>query len=118
MRVFLEEMVLDLPDVIEAEPVGELDLIERVLIKPALGIVIPRTAGELRQLVFVEQTEFHWRLTLSINPLPRLRRGSLPPPLAGKGRWGLPSAASARPGEDRRGDLVGLVEFGDVPGAG
>ena len=55
MRVLLEEMVLDLPDVIDAEPVGELDLIERVLIKAQLGILIPR----LRQLVLVEQSEFH-----------------------------------------------------------
>ena len=31
MRVLLEEVVLDLPDDVEAEPVGELDLVERVL---------------------------------------------------------------------------------------
>ena len=55
VRILFKEMVLDLPDVIDAEPVGELDLIERVLIKPQLGILIPR----LRQLVFVEQPEFH-----------------------------------------------------------
>ena len=30
VRVLLEEVVLDLPDVVEAEPVGELDLLERV----------------------------------------------------------------------------------------
>ena len=31
VRVLLEEVVLDLPDVVDAEPVGELDLLERVL---------------------------------------------------------------------------------------
>src|SRR5207302_10983230 len=59
VRVFLEEMVLDLPDVVDAEPVGQLDLIERIVIEPPLGVVIPGGAGRLRQLVFVEQAEFH-----------------------------------------------------------
>ena len=31
VRVLLEEVVLDLPRVVVAEPVGELDLVERVL---------------------------------------------------------------------------------------
>ena len=30
VRVLVEEVVLDLPRVVEAEPVGELDLVERV----------------------------------------------------------------------------------------
>ena len=30
VRILLEEMVLDLPDIIDAEPIGELDLIERL----------------------------------------------------------------------------------------
>ncbi len=31
VRIFLEEVVLDLPDVVEAQPVGQLDLVEGVL---------------------------------------------------------------------------------------
>ena len=34
VRIFLEEMVLDFPGVIDAEPVGEFDLIERLLKQP------------------------------------------------------------------------------------
>ena len=55
MRIFLEEVVLDLPDVVDAEPVGEFDLVERVLVEAALGVLVPG----LRQLVLVEQAEFH-----------------------------------------------------------
>ena len=31
VRVFLQEVVLDLPDVVDAEPVAELDLRQRIL---------------------------------------------------------------------------------------
>ena len=31
VRVLLEEVVLDLPDVVDAQPVGELDLLERLV---------------------------------------------------------------------------------------
>jgi len=55
MRVFLEEMVLDLPDVIDADPVGEFDLLKRVAIEPLLGVFFPR----LRQLVLIEKPELH-----------------------------------------------------------
>ncbi len=55
VRIFLEEMVLDLPHVIDAEPVGEFDLFERILIELQLGAFVPG----LRQLVFVEKPEFH-----------------------------------------------------------
>ena len=41
VRVFLEEVVLDLPDVIDGEPVGELDLVERPLIKAQLAFFGP-----------------------------------------------------------------------------
>ena len=37
VRVFLKEMVLDLPGIVVAEPVGQFDLIERVLIEPMLA---------------------------------------------------------------------------------
>ena len=55
VRVFLEEVVLDLPDVVDAEPVGELDLVERVLDDAALGVLAPGP----RQLMLVEHAEFH-----------------------------------------------------------
>jgi hypothetical protein len=49
-------MMFDFPDVVDPEPVGELDLLERLLIKPQLGILVPR----LRQLMLVKQSEFHF----------------------------------------------------------
>ena len=55
MRVLLEEVVLDLPDGVEAHAVGELDLLEGVLDQALLAVVAPR-AGEL---VLVEDPEAH-----------------------------------------------------------
>jgi hypothetical protein len=57
VRIFLEKMVFDFPGVIDAEFVGELDLVERLLEQPLLGAVVPRS----RQLVLVENAEFHGR---------------------------------------------------------
>src|SRR3954467_11494414 len=57
MRVFLKEMVLDLPGVVVAEPVGQFDLIECVLIKPMLAARFPWA----RQLQLVKYAEFHAR---------------------------------------------------------
>ncbi len=47
--------MLDLPDIVDAEPVGELDLVERLLVKPQLRILRPG----LWQLMLVEESEFH-----------------------------------------------------------
>ena len=55
VAVFLEEVVLDLPGVVVAELVGELDLVERLLEQHVLGVVVPRP----RQLQLVEDSEFH-----------------------------------------------------------
>src|SRR2546422_7992431 len=55
VTVFLEEMVFDLPHVVDAETVGQLDLFERVLQQPVLVVHRPRA----RQLVFVEDPEPH-----------------------------------------------------------
>ena len=55
VRVLLEEVVLDLPHVVEPDLVGQLDLVERVLDELLLTGVGPR-AG---QLVLVEQAELH-----------------------------------------------------------
>ena len=41
VRVLLEEVVLDLPGVVDAEPVGQLDLRERVLEQALLAAVVP-----------------------------------------------------------------------------
>ena len=55
VRVLLQEVVLDLPDVVEPEPVGQLHLLESVGQQPAL-IELARDAGEL---VLVEEAEPH-----------------------------------------------------------
>ncbi len=47
--------MLDLPDVVDAETVGELDLLERLRDQAPLGVRVPRT-GELE---LVEQAESH-----------------------------------------------------------
>src|SRR5262249_39450976 len=55
MGVLLEEMVLDLPGEVDAEPVGELDLVERLLEEPEFVAVMPRPG----ELVLVKDAEFH-----------------------------------------------------------
>ena len=55
VRVLLEEVVLHLPRVVVAQPVGQLDLIERVLEEPVLAVRGPRP----RKLVLVEDPESH-----------------------------------------------------------
>src|SRR3954452_2941878 len=56
VRIFFERVMFDFPCVIDAELVGELDLIERFLKKPELVALVPRP----RKLMFVENPEFHW----------------------------------------------------------
>ena len=51
--------MLDFPGVVDAEPVGEFNLIERLLKQPVLIALVPRA----RQLVLVENAEFHGRST-------------------------------------------------------
>src|SRR5215470_2104976 len=55
VRIFFEEVVLDLPGEIVAEPVGQLELIERVMVEGQLAIRLPRP----RQLQLVKYAEFH-----------------------------------------------------------
>ncbi len=55
VRVLLQEVVFHLPDVIDAHPVGQLDLFERVLQQPVLVVGLPRPG----QLVLVEDPETH-----------------------------------------------------------
>ena len=59
--------MLDFPNIVDAEPIGELDLVEGLLIETQLGVL----ALGLRQLVLIEQSEFHrpvsWRRWLRVN---------------------------------------------------
>jgi hypothetical protein len=55
VRVLLEEVVLDLPDHVEADAIGDLDLLEGVLEQPVLGVLAPRPG----ELVLVEDAEAH-----------------------------------------------------------
>ena len=55
VRVLLQEVVLDLPDVVDPEPVGQLHLLESVGQQPAL-VGLARGAGEL---VLVEEAKPH-----------------------------------------------------------
>ncbi len=65
VAVLLEEVVLDLPRVVVAEAVGELDLVEAVLEQLVLAVVGPR-AGEL---VLVEDPEPHGRAVWRTDPI-------------------------------------------------
>ena len=55
VAVLLEEVVLDLPHVVDADRVGQFDLLEGLLHDTPLGILLPGT----RQLELVEQSELH-----------------------------------------------------------
>ncbi len=60
MGVFVEEVMLDLPRVVDAEPIGEFDLIECLLKHFMLGAFTPGA----RELVFVKNPELQWGLSL------------------------------------------------------
>ena len=74
MGVLLHEVVLGAPDVVIAEAVGQLGLLERVGEDPVLAVLVPRP-GDLQ---FEEDAEFHvvppsailslYRLTTIANP--------------------------------------------------
>ena len=53
--VFLEEVVLHLPGVVEAQPVGEHDLLQGLVEQPRFVAVVPG----LGELVLVEDPEPH-----------------------------------------------------------
>jgi hypothetical protein len=53
--VFVEEMVLDLPGIVETQAIGELDLVERLVKQPVLVSGFPR----LRQLELVKDAKSH-----------------------------------------------------------
>ena len=55
MGIFLQKMMLHLPGVIDAETVGQFDLIQRVLKQLQLVAVMPGA----RQLMLIKNTELH-----------------------------------------------------------
>ena len=58
VAVLLEEVVLDLPDVVDAQAISQLDLRQRILEQAMLGAFRPGP----RQLVFVQKSEAHGSL--------------------------------------------------------
>ncbi len=63
VAVLFEEVMLDLPSVVDAEPIGQLDLGQRVLEQLQLGAVVPGPG----ELVLIEDAELHGCL-LEIGP--------------------------------------------------
>jgi hypothetical protein len=57
MRIFLKEMMLDLPRIVIPKPIGQLDLGERVLVEGAFSVRLPWA----RTLQLVEYAELHGR---------------------------------------------------------
>src|SRR5262245_4522377 len=99
VRILLEKVVLDLPDVLDPEAVGELDLLERLREDAPLRIRIPGPGD----LVLVEETEFHRGSARGAAGLyhaaagPQRRAGSRPCDLEASGaRW------ARRPDQARR----------------
>src|SRR2546423_9605806 len=90
VRVLLEEVVLDLPDVIEAERVGQLDLFEGVPQQLFLGPGGPRPG----QLVLVEQSEPHGAPSDRLAPTLSSGRITGPASRAGRHAAGAPSAST------------------------
>ncbi len=68
--------MLDFPGVIDAEPIGQLHLVERLLVEALLGAVVPGP----RQLMLAEDPELHAALTGStMRNEPRLEETRLVP---------------------------------------
>src|SRR5205807_6455936 len=101
VAVLLEEVVLDLPDAVEAQLVHQLDLFEGVLQELVLGLRSPRPG----QLVLVEHAELHDGSLLTEWRRWRRRRrrrtgGTAPAGREPGGRRG-PGAGCARAGRGR-----------------
>src|SRR6266403_704841 len=79
VRVLLQEVVLDLPGVVDPEPVGQLHLRERLVDEAHLAVLLPGSG----ELVLVEDAELHGRGSSSgrrysarATPVKRRRRTS------------------------------------------
>src|SRR5690606_18005060 len=92
VRVLLQEVVLDLPDVVEAKPVRELDLFERVLEQPVLVVLAPRAW----ELVLVEDPELHVSPPRVCGPSPA-RPAGVPPGRAATRSWNVANRAGRPP---------------------
>jgi hypothetical protein len=55
MRILFQEMMFHDPGMVVAEPVGDLELRQRILVKAEFVALLPRT----RQLQLIEDAEFH-----------------------------------------------------------
>ena len=55
VRILLQEVVLVLPHIVEAQPVGEFHLLQGLVEQVVVRLLFPAS----RQLVFVKQSEFH-----------------------------------------------------------
>ena len=62
VRVFLQKVMLDLPEILDAQPVGQLGLLQGFAEDPLFRSLAPR----FRSLQFVENPEFHTRLLVHI----------------------------------------------------
>ena len=101
VRVFLEEVVLDLPGVVEAEPVGEHDLVQRVVEQRVLVALAPG----LGQLQLVEDPEPHFIpfASIVIRRWARCRGGAGLARLAAPRCRACSSAFSITPGRSKNG---------------
>src|SRR5262249_294287 len=95
VRIFLEEVVLDRPYVVEAQLVGELYLLEAVVVDRALGLARPRA----RHGNLVEQAELHLGASShrrADQGPPRLRSGQATCHVEGPSLYDKPVIVEAR----------------------
>src|SRR5262249_23308901 len=76
VRVLLEKVVLHLPGVVDAEPVGELDLVKRLLVDAQLVAIGPGP----RDLVLVENAKLHDAISQENSSWPGMTVLVIPPP--------------------------------------
>ena len=83
VRAPLAEVVLDVPRAVEAEGVGELDLLDRLPVRALLGLALAVRVGlrpRLRHVDLVQQVELHPRLPVC-SWRPTLPRTIIEPPM-------------------------------------
>ena len=68
MAVFLQEVMLHRPRVVDAQPVGQFHLLQGVLEQPVLVPLIPG----FRKLQFIEDAELHDSLSPVLKFYPRV----------------------------------------------
>ena len=98
VAVLLEEVVLHHPGVVVAQLIGQLELVEGVVVQPPLAVRLPGT----RQLQLVEHAELHGPPCPADRTPPGNSRGATPPPLLGPVGSG-PLLDPSQVGEQRAG---------------